>query len=439
MKRVFFLSLAFITLALILFSAFTKGSEVRERNEYEKLKAEITNAERQSRGQAVYFNRLSSTEQYLYDKIATAASELDKQTAKMPLTPSLEEIKNAAKALMLDDPSMFYIDPEAFSLDDIVIIVTEEATQPITEQVTQEPSYNEDDPPDVPVETDEVTQPITDDVTESAGDKTEIVKQVEQERYTTLVIPYIDTTENIERMRKRVNMALSQADIITANAQSEWEKAFVLHDHIAKISKKSSVGAYGNTAYGTLVECGGDSEGYALAYKLLLNRYDIVSYIVKGTCKGEGRYWTIALLDGKYYNIDTYGDDGGEVAIHAYFALGDTELSKTHASEDDSLPKCTINGDYYEKNALLCMSEDVFKNVVSENISKQNKRFEIKLGYTASVNELTELIQGLDERVDASIVQPLEGEKCYIVTLEYLLDETTENAAISDTPQTDAQ
>ncbi len=428
MKKVFFLSLAFAVLALILYSAFTKGNEVRQNNEYEKQKSQIVNAEIQLRTQAVYFNRLSSAEQYLYDKIAQAAYKLDEYTEKMAYVPSLTEINNAVQALVLDDPSLFYIDIDGFSLDDIVIEVADNKT---VESETQAPEketnrYNADDPPDIPHirDSDEVTENVQ---TETERERvTEIIKQVENEKYTSLRVPYSDDTETIVLKKKRLEMALSKADMLVGECDDEYSKALVLHDYVCEISKKSSAAQYCSRSYGVLVECAGDSKGYALAYKLLLNRYGIISYIADGKSSGTTSSWNVVLLDGKFYNADAYADDGGERAGHAYFALCDDDLSKTHSVDDDSLPSCTENTDYYEKYSLLCMSEDVVKNVVKANVSEGKMLIEIKTTYSTNTDRISELAKSVRTDIDAEAYELIPNTGCYLITIRKLESQTTE-------------
>lgn len=435
MKKVFFLSLAFIVLALVLYSAFTKGNEVRQNNEYEKQKAQIADAEIQVRTQAVYFNRLSAAEQYLYDQIAKSAYELDDYTSKIAYVPSLTEINNAVQALMLDDPSLFYIDADGFTLDDIVIEVTDTDTTQNKTQVCDEETddYNKEYPPDIPhvPDSDEITE---NEQTESSTEKvTEIIEQVEDGKYTSLRIPYSDTVEILALKKKRLEMALAKADILVDNCENEYSKALVLHDYVVKISKKSSAVQYYEKSYGPLVECAGNSRGYALAYKLLLNRYGIISYIVDGETDGTANSWNVVLLDGKFYNIDAYADDGGNIAGHAYFALSDSDFSKNHTTSDSELPTCTENVNYYEKYSLLCMSEDVLLNVVKDNVNNGNKSFEIKTTYSTSADKVAEIAKKVGENLDADAYELISNTGCYYVTVWEIEEQTTDTVETETT------
>lgn len=422
-------------LALVLYSAFTKGNEVRQNNEYEKQKAQIVDAEIQVRTQAVYFNRLTAAEQYLYDRIAESAYELDDYTSKIAYVPSLTEINNAVQALVLDDPSLFYIDVDGFTLDDIIIEVTADDTTQTETQVRDDETDedNKDYPPDIPhvPDSDEITE---NKQTESEAEKvTEIIEQVEDEKYTSLRIPYSDTEEMLTLKKKRLEMALAKADILVEGCENEYSKALVLHDYVGKISKKSSALQYYEKSYGPLVECAGDGRGYALAYKLLLNRYGIISYVVDGKTDGATSSWNVVLLDGKFYNVDAYADDGGEVAGHAYFALPDSDFSKNHTTSDDKLPTCTESGNYYEKYSLLCMSEDVLLNVVKNNVSNGNKSFEVKTTYSTSADKVAEIAKKAGKNLDADAFELIPGTGCYFITVWEIEEQTTDTAAVETT------
>lgn len=95
---------------------------------------------------------------------------------------------------------------------------------------------------------------------------------------------------------------------------TDLEKAIALHDYIvinceydydnylAGTIPQISYSAYGVFANRTAV-----CQGYALAYKLLLNKVGIECYMV--TSKAMNHAWNLIVLDGEYYQVDTTWDD----------------------------------------------------------------------------------------------------------------------------------
>ena len=97
---------------------------------------------------------------------------------------------------------------------------------------------------------------------------------------------------------------------------SDLEKIITLHDYLAvnceydkenldlgadKVPNKSH-STYGVFADGTAV-----CDGYALAYKYLLNQQGIECYMVTSTAMAHA--WNMVVLDGEYYQVDVTWDD----------------------------------------------------------------------------------------------------------------------------------
>lgn len=91
-------------------------------------------------------------------------------------------------------------------------------------------------------------------------------------------------------------------------------KAIVLHDYLVINVEydydnylSGSIPDDSFNAYGTLVNGTAVCNGYALAYKYLLNQVGIESYMV--TSKSMNHAWNLVKLDGEYYHVDTTWDD----------------------------------------------------------------------------------------------------------------------------------
>ena len=169
-----------------------------------------------------------------------------------------------------------------------------------------------------------------------------------------------------EKYQRRCETLLRAVQALTAPAGgSQFDIELALHDQLVRMCSYSEAAedAEKSTAYGALVENSASCEGYAKAMQLLLELYDIDSYIVTGNASNAagfsgGHAWNKVRIEGDWYYLDaTWNDpvveDGKKSNIsHAYFNLSEADLSKTHeiTTEKD---KCTaISQNYFVKKGL---------------------------------------------------------------------------------------
>ena len=115
------------------------------------------------------------------------------------------------------------------------------------------------------------------------------------------------------------------------------EQMLYVHDYLATYCGYNWEVATGNkeptsrvfSAYGVLVDRDAVCQGYALAYKLILNKLGINCITVTST--DMHHMWNLVQLDGKWYHVDVTWDDSvpdmqGR-ALHSYFLLSDSTIS----------------------------------------------------------------------------------------------------------------
>lgn len=121
------------------------------------------------------------------------------------------------------------------------------------------------------------------------------------------------------------------------DSMSDFQKAAVLHDYLAvnveydyDNLQADNVPAASFNAYGALVNGTAVCEGYALAYKYLLGKVGIESYMV--TSETMNHAWNMVKLGGKYYHVDVTWDDPTRDIVgrvtHTYMFCSDTTLEK---------------------------------------------------------------------------------------------------------------
>ncbi len=117
-----------------------------------------------------------------------------------------------------------------------------------------------------------------------------------------------------------------------SESMSDLEKVIILHDYLAVTCEydyerlnNDTLPSTSYSAYGVLVNRMAVCEGYALAYKYLLNQVGIDCYMV--TSASMNHAWNMVKLDGQYYQVDVTWDDpvwdrtGG--AAHTYMLRSD--------------------------------------------------------------------------------------------------------------------
>ncbi len=94
------------------------------------------------------------------------------------------------------------------------------------------------------------------------------------------------------------------------SSMTDLQKAIHLHDYLVincKYNTSSSLTKEAFNAYGAMVKGTAVCQGYALAYKYLLEKAGIASYMV--TSDTMDHAWNMVKLDGKYYHVDVTFDD----------------------------------------------------------------------------------------------------------------------------------
>ncbi len=97
--------------------------------------------------------------------------------------------------------------------------------------------------------------------------------------------------------------------------------------------------------YGVLVDGIAVSEGYALAFKELCDRYGITCVLVNGAYQGVFHMWNRVYIDQKWYNIDCSADALGEGEVgYGFFCV-----------PDDDMPGYTLSA----SGKRFCKSDDI--------------------------------------------------------------------------------
>lgn len=132
---------------------------------------------------------------------------------------------------------------------------------------------------------------------------------------------------------------LADALAVVEPGMTDLEKAVALHDYIVLNCEydydnylNGSIPRRSYSAYGVLADQTAVCQGYALAYKLLLNQSGIECYMV--TSDTMNHAWNLIVLDGEYYQVDVTWDDP------VYDRFGLVSHSNMFVSDDEFETRC---------------------------------------------------------------------------------------------------
>lgn len=120
-----------------------------------------------------------------------------------------------------------------------------------------------------------------------------------------------NTYEQLALQKEAINKA------IESFTGTDYDKVYAAHEYVRSRVKYIDNGSYlVQTAYGALINKEAVCEGYAKAYKLLLNAMGIECDVVINA----EHAWNVVKLDGEWYLVDVTNDDTNNGLM--YFLLG---------------------------------------------------------------------------------------------------------------------
>jgi len=167
-----------------------------------------------------------------------------------------------------------------------------------------------------------------------------------EEKIVEVQLEYPISGGTLQTMREVLSDKASEIEVSAEAEGRGAEGLLALAERLAALSEymkkpadpiESSAASW-QTAYGAIVSGRAGSRGFALAYKLLCDRYGTECMIVKGRLGDAQRYWNIVRVGENYSHIDVsaLAEKGG----HAAF-LSDQEMSgMDYRWSPDDYPPC---------------------------------------------------------------------------------------------------
>ena len=190
----------------------------------------------------------------------------------------------------------------------------------------------------------------------------------------TLTLSYNCTPEELAKKKEAFNAALDKYAGAAEGAENDYDAALKVHDRLIEDCDYDLTGELTDVhnAYGALVENVAVCDGYAYAYKCIMDRLGIECRTITGTATNGmeanvGHAWNIVKLDGKYTFVDCTWDDmdasGGTRAVaskravtHSFFANGTEKFYLDHRtnylqSGSEEIP-AAVDISWYEANEV---------------------------------------------------------------------------------------
>lgn len=178
-----------------------------------------------------------------------------------------------------------------------------------------------------------------------------------------LSLYYTAAAADQESFDNGVERAVNTLETQFDSGDTFYEKAKKIHDWInSRVSYNyaaASIGGssymYAHTAYPVFADKYGNEvvcEGYAKAFKILCDRFDISCTLVSGLAytgsgsSGEAHMWNLVKMpDEKWYGVDATWDDSGNAGYDTYFAVGaNTEGFNSTFAKEHVMETMIVNG-----------------------------------------------------------------------------------------------
>lgn len=120
----------------------------------------------------------------------------------------------------------------------------------------------------------------------------------------------------------------------------------VTYDHTNYIS--GTVPKISHTAEGALQKGVAVCDGYAYAFQMIMEYFNIPCKVITGYSEGGGHAWNLVKINDQWYHIDVTfddpiinGSDANTQVYTTYFLVNDSQIQKSHSWDTENYDKCT--------------------------------------------------------------------------------------------------
>lgn len=170
--------------------------------------------------------------------------------------------------------------------------------------------------------------------------------------------------------------------------EDNYKTILNIHDYLVNnLEYKETDNAH--NIVGSLIENECVCDGYAYAFKYLMDKLEIPCIIVKGNAikndnDSRGHAWNIIKLNDDWYNVDITWDDlvnDDKDITYEYFLCNDDVILINHIKEEYDYPKCNDNSLYLKQLPAIYLEEfnkDEIWDFILYNLPDNKKTIYIK-------------------------------------------------------------
>ena len=207
-----------------------------------------------------------------------------------------------------------------------------------------------------------------------------------------------------------------------SKGKTDAEKALFLFDKISldySYTPGDTFEDITRTPYSFLDNGHGICQGFAILYKLALDKLGIESYVCSNLHKSVNHSWNYIKIEGNWYHADptwSFFADADDLVLKKYFLLSDSAMinDALHGNKADWLE---WSSDY---SVIDCTSDEFSNDYLFRNFHDPIYRDEASLYFSTSINgelDLTLRNDSLKSPV-ALISEPDNSQDVYFITLK---------------------
>ncbi|WP_029319303.1 transglutaminase domain-containing protein [Butyrivibrio sp. AE3004] len=318
-----------------------------------------------------YYHKLNGIEQEAYKVIYKAITQREKEAIFCSPNLSMEDVFNIYKAIILDNPHLYYIDYGN-------IMVSKDSNGMIRAQIRQ--VYSE-----------------------------EQCKKLDGllEKYAKTILQKIDFTgKDVSEQIHAVH------DLLASN---------VVYDHdVAEERAAVEDIHFSHTILGVILRKKAVCDGIAKSFKYLLNAIGIRCIVVTGNAdndmyNNEDHAWNIVKIGEHSYHIDVTNDTNSTESgfiCQDYYCLNDELINRDH-SNYKGMPICdSLEENMFYKNGAIIKNNDDMDVFIKNKLASGSNRAYFMLDY---VDDMVRVANDIQESVAGYIMQ--KGTKAKIFTV----------------------
>ncbi len=195
-------------------------------------------------------------------------------------------------------------------------------------------------------------------------------------------VKFLYTQAQSEHFKSEIANVISNVQSLLV---SGVDKEKTVHDYIAenvKYSKDLNETA-AHTIKGALVDGYAVCDGFSKAFKLLCDAAGIPCILISGTATNsngetERHAWNIVRKNKKNYHVDVTWNStlSGLSGFPLYYNVHDGYISRNHFWQENIWPKCTDSSEI-DKRIIPVTGKKVFGNVLTEKYKSKTKVFAV--------------------------------------------------------------